>query len=69
MTDTTLHIDGMHCDGCASSVARALKAVPGVDAADVSLATGTATIRHDATRAPLGSLRTAIEDAGFDVRS
>ncbi|MCW5719428.1 MAG: heavy-metal-associated domain-containing protein, partial [Bauldia sp.] len=39
-----LDVTGMHCASCVSAVEDALKAVPGVSAASVNLATGRATV-------------------------
>ena len=62
-----LSIAGMTCEGCVKSVTKALCAVPGVTRVDVSLDRGEAVILHDPAQAPLSKLRTAVEDAGFDV--
>jgi len=53
------HVHGMHCTGCVAKVGAALKAVPGVRAADVSLERGEAVltldqpVHHDALAAAL----------------
>ncbi len=44
--DTRLSIDGMTCATCVGKVERTLQALPGVIAADVNLATRTATVHH-----------------------
>ncbi len=62
----TLKIDGMHCNGCVSSVEKAAKSVPGVNAVSVSLETGQLSAELDST-ASLDDLVTAIENTGFDV--
>ena len=62
-----LTIDGMMCQHCVAHVKRALEAVDGVTAAEVSLEKGTAavTLAHDVPDEPL---RRAVEDAGYTVR-
>jgi len=57
-----LAIPGMTCGGCASAVARALSAVPGVVEARVDLAGGCATVTG--TARPEDLIR-AVEAAGF----
>ena len=67
MENATLNVTGMTCQGCVASVARVLKAVPGVSDVVVTLQPGTATVVYDATRTTLPVLKAAIEDAGYDV--
>ena len=63
---TQLNIKGMTCGGCVASVKRVLEAIPGVKAADVSLAQASAAVRHD-ENLDVSRLRTAVEEAGFEV--
>ena len=60
-----LRVQGMTCNGCTSSVERALKRVPGVATVDVQLDSGcaliTGTVSQDAAVQ-------AIEQAGFEAR-
>ncbi|MBA3911210.1 MAG: copper-translocating P-type ATPase [Rhodobacter sp.] len=60
-----LIVEGMTCASCVSRVERALKAVPGVTAANVNLATERATVTGTAGPA---ALIAAIADAGYDAR-
>jgi copper chaperone len=64
--NTQLNIKGMTCGGCVASVKRVLEAVPGVKAADVTLANGKAAVRHEDTL-DVTRLKTAVEEAGFEV--
>ncbi len=43
-----------------------LKALAGVEDAQVSLEQGSATVRFDPARVSVEALRAAVEDAGFD---
>ena len=67
METITLKVDGMTCGGCVASVTRALTRVPGVSDVAVMLQAGTAKVEFDPTKTNVPALRTAIEDAGYDV--
>jgi len=62
-----MKVAGMTCGGCVASVTRVLKALPGVEAARVDLASGSAEIDFDPARCDAGAVRNAIEGAGYDV--
>ncbi len=63
-----LPVEGMDCGGCVQSVQRALAAVPGVDAAIVSLEQRRATVRlKSAGSADRGQLAAAVIAAGYRV--
>jgi copper chaperone CopZ len=59
-----LKIAGMHCNGCAMSVTRALKKVTGVVSAEVHLSSNTAVVEagEDVT---LDALTAAVKKAGY----
>lgn len=63
---TRLTVLGMTCAACSEAIERNLKAVNGVSRARATIQMQHATIVHDKD-VPLGSLKQAIEDAGFDV--
>ncbi len=58
-------VEGMTCASCVGRVERALKAVPGVEAAAVNLATERAEVRGASL--DRGRLIQAVEDAGYHV--
>jgi Cu+-exporting ATPase len=64
----TIGVGGMTCASCVARVERALKKVPGVDAANVNLATEKATVSYDAASAEVEALMQAIESAGYEPR-
>ncbi len=64
---TRLGIRGMTCASCVRRVERALSAVPGVDEANVNLATEEASIASQ-SGVPFEALRAAVEQAGYEVR-
>ncbi|AQT05488.1 MULTISPECIES: heavy-metal-associated domain-containing protein [Acetobacter] len=66
-TEISFMVEGMTCDGCVSSIRRALAAVDGVKSTDVNLATGEVKVEYDPAQAGKSSLQNAILGAGFDV--
>ena len=67
MNTLRLPIEGMTCASCVARVEKALKRVPGVGAAQVNLATETATVSLAEGAAP-ESLLAAVRDAGYEAR-
>ena len=59
-----LSIAGMHCAGCVGTVERALKSVPGVEAASVNLAERVALVTGDASPQALVA---AVKESGYDA--
>ena len=68
MKTTNLHIDGMHCDGCARTVEALLSRVPGVRKAEASFDERQARVLHDQNEAPIADLMAAVAKAGFEVK-
>jgi Cu+-exporting ATPase len=64
---TTLPVRGMHCAACVGKVERALRSVPGVQAASVNLATERATVGYDPAAADLSALKAAVAAAGYEL--
>lgn len=67
MTTATIAIEGMTCQGCVNSVTKALNTVDGVNQVEVSLENNQAKVSYDDAKATEVDLKTAIEDAGYDV--
>jgi copper chaperone len=67
METVAMKVEGMTCGGCVASVTRVLKAVPGVQDANVTLTPGEAKVTYDPAATSLPALRAAVEGAGFDV--
>ncbi len=61
-----LKVDGMTCGGCAASVKRAVQTLDVNANVDVDLAAKTVKIE---TTVHLDAVKSAIEDAGYDVLS
>ncbi len=67
METIQINIEGMHCGGCVSSVAKALQTVPGISKVDVSLEQKRAVVTYDPAQAGVAQFKAAVEDAGYDV--
>ena len=67
MAKVEIIVGGMSCGMCQSAVQEALSGVEGVAEAAVDLEAGRATVVFDEEATNLDALRTAVEDAGFDV--
>lgn len=63
----TYTITGMHCPACALTVKKALSSVPGVNAATVNLAAGTAKLRFDGAEPAEEALAQAVAEAGYEL--
>jgi Cu+-exporting ATPase len=62
-----LPVSGMTCAACSRSIELALGAAPGVERANVNLATNTATVEYDGARIGVGELVSTIEGLGYGV--
>ena len=67
MKTVELTIHGMHCEGCAKTIESVLKGEPGVKAATISHATGSARVMFDPVAIDVTAVVRAIERAGFKV--
>jgi copper chaperone len=67
MESITIPIEGMTCGGCVANVERVLKAIDGVRGVNVSLDPGQAVVEFVPGRVDAAHLRSAIEDAGYEV--
>ena len=65
--ETVLTVTGMSCASCVRHVDHALKQLGGVAQVEVHLREGKVHVWHDALRAPVASLVTALSDAGYDA--
>lgn len=69
MTTLELPIAGMTCQNCVRHVREALRSVPGVKSAEVSLAENKASVELDELAANREQLVSAVKSAGYDVGS
>ncbi|XP_042948742.1 probable copper-transporting ATPase HMA5 isoform X3 [Carya illinoinensis] len=62
-----IHINGMTCTSCSSTIESALKAIPGVQKAQVALATEEAEVHYSPKSVRYHKLLEAIENTGFEA--
>jgi Cu+-exporting ATPase len=62
-----LPVSGMTCAACARTIERTLAKTPGVQRANVNLATNTATVEYDPSHVKAGDFVSAIENLGYGV--
>ena len=67
MAKTTLKIQGMTCNHCVMRVAKALKAVPGIQDAQVDLQKGEASVTFDEAKVTQEKMSHAVVEAGYKV--
>lgn len=60
-------VEGMRCAGCARSIEKAVRALPGVEAVEASAATGRVAVDWRADQLALGPILRAVREAGFRV--
>lgn len=62
-----LKLDGLKDSGCAIKITDALKAIKGVDTADVSFEKAKASVSFDEELVSLQRLKVAVQDAGYSI--
>ncbi|MDR1668541.1 MAG: copper ion binding protein [Oscillospiraceae bacterium] len=63
---TILNVEGMSCSHCENAVKKAVSAIDGVTAVEVSLAGKTVSVTHDG-RVSAEDIKREIEEAGYDA--
>lgn len=61
----TIRIEGMHCQNCAASVEKKLKATAGVQAARVSFEKKEAWVKYDDRTISVAQIREVINSTGY----
>ena len=65
MNPLEVKIEGMHCNGCASTLQALLSHEPGIKSAAVSFANSKATVLYDPNETDPAKVKAAIEKAGY----
>ena len=61
----TITVEGMSCNHCKMAVEKAVRAIPGVVAAQVDLTAKTLQVEYDTAATGSAAIRGAVDDAGF----
>ena len=67
MKSLEMNIDGMQCEGCASTIQSVLSREPGVKSASVSFPNRGASVFYDPNETDAPQLAEAVKKAGFKV--
>ena len=62
-----IHINGMTCTSCSSTIESALQAIHGVQKAQVALATEEAEVQYDPKIVSYTQILESVEDTGFEA--
>jgi len=62
-----INIEGMTCGHCKSAVEKAVRALPGVMAAEVDLKVNTLTVDYNVDKSTLADITQVVNDAGYKV--
>lgn len=62
---SVIKVLGMSCMHCKAAVEKGVRAVPGVEAAEVSLEKAELAVEYDEKKAALSDIRAAVEKAGY----
>ena len=62
----TIDVQGMTCNHCKTTVENAVKALPGVSKAEVSLEAGSVDVSFDADQTTVDRIKAAIREAGYE---
>ena len=67
METETLNVEGMKCDGCASTLRKAIEKVAGVNTVVTSHTEKSATVSFDPKSTDIDGVKAVIEEAGYRV--
>ncbi len=67
MSQTTLHIPGIHCDHCQSAIEGAVGRLEGVRSAQVSVPDRTVEVEYDESVVSVDAIKDTIVEQGYDL--
>jgi Cu+-exporting ATPase len=68
LTETKIHVSGMHCENCVASVTKGINELEGIDSVSVTLADSTAVVSFDPSKVDLEKITKAVEGRGYTVQ-
>jgi Cu+-exporting ATPase len=63
----SIHITGMTCTTCASTIEKGLSQTPGVEQADVNFASEKASVKYDPTKVDLAKIKDTVSELGYGI--
>jgi len=69
IVESAFAVEGMFCGGCAATVERALRRLPGVEGVSVSFLSDSAFVRHDPSRTATADLVARLAQIGYATRA
>ena len=67
MKSVNIKVEGMACNGCVSTVTKAIEQLPGIKLVDVSLENGNAYVEFDENEISLDEIKKAIINSGYQA--
>ena len=67
LTETKIHVSGMHCENCVASVTKGINELDGVNSVVVTLTDSTAVVSFDPSKVDLEKITKAVEGRGYTV--
>lgn len=67
MVETTLKVEGMHCDNCEASIVKGVGELAGIGSISANYEDSTAFVRFDTVQVNLAQITAAIEKRGYRV--
>jgi len=68
LTETKIHVSGMHCENCVASVTKGINELAGIDSVLVTLSDSTAVVSFDPAKVDFEKITKAIEARGYTAR-
>lgn len=68
LTETKIHVSGMHCENCVASVTKGINELDGVNSVVVTLTDSTAVVSFDPSKVDLEKITKAVEGRGYTVK-
>lgn len=68
LTETKIHVSGMHCENCVASVTKGINELEGIDSVSVTLADSTAVVSFNPAKVDIEKITKAIEARGYTVK-
>jgi copper chaperone len=68
MVEKVIHVSGMHCDMCVTSIEKGVNEIDGVASVKATLSDSAAVVFFDETKTGLAEIERAIEKRGYRIK-